>query len=119
LEKFAHKELLDGGVVVFNGFRPTLKLREILSTVAAQFEKPRWALYILKETDKIHFEAIWWVRQCKPITEDYAVPLQCFCITEAREYFSILIAISGSIKTMGRHCRLVACWSTMWKQGRR
>ncbi len=41
LEKFAQKELLDGGVVVFNGFRPTLKLREILSTVAAQFEKPR------------------------------------------------------------------------------
>ncbi|EIE20142.1 origin recognition complex subunit 2 [Coccomyxa subellipsoidea C-169] len=35
LEKFAQKELLDGGVVVFNGFRPTLKLREILSTVAA------------------------------------------------------------------------------------
>ncbi len=41
LEKFAREQLLDGGVVVFNGYRPTLKLREILSTVAAQFEKPR------------------------------------------------------------------------------
>lgn len=41
LERFAREGLLDGGVVVFNGYRPTLKLREILSTVAAQFEKPR------------------------------------------------------------------------------
>lgn len=41
LERFAREQLLDGGVVVFNGYRPTLKLREILSTVAAQFEKPR------------------------------------------------------------------------------
>lgn len=41
LEKFAREQLLDGGVVVFNGYRPTLKLREILSTVAAQSEKPR------------------------------------------------------------------------------
>lgn len=44
LEKFARDKLLDGGVVVFNGFKPTLKLREILSTVAAMFEKPRQCL---------------------------------------------------------------------------
>jgi hypothetical protein len=43
LEKFAREQLLDGGVLVFNGFVPTLTLREVLSKVATMLRRPRWA----------------------------------------------------------------------------
>ncbi len=41
LEKFASEQLLDGGVIVFNGFVPTLTLRDVLSRIATMLKKPR------------------------------------------------------------------------------